>query len=322
MCYEIFNWAGELVRRNGFAISICGRGRQYIMVRRVILMEAVKSLLKSVDSFQQSHPMLAFPVAVIKRYGDDKAGRQAALVTYYAFLSVFPLLLIFITVLGILVANNSTLETQIMQNVFQLFPSLGDDLRKNVQSLHTSGLALALQGLIVLYGARGLASILQETFNNLWHIEPHHRPGFLGDNARSFAMMLSVGLGMVIGVAISVGLNSVVHIGWLGTVFITMVNLGITFGLFLIVFRLGTSERIALGKLVLGAIIATIGIVIIQRMGGFIMKQQLPKLQGSYGSFAITLGMLFWIYLQAQVILYAIVATIVRAEKDWPKKLF
>lgn len=284
-------------------------------------METLKSLPNKLDKLQQSHTVLAFPVAVVKRYGDDQAGKQAALVTYYAFLSVFPLLMIFITVLSILVAHNPSLEAHITRNVFQLFPSLGNDLKNNVHTLRTSGLALLLQALVLLYGARGLASILQETFNNLWHVSKEHRPGFWADNLRSFAMMFSVGLGMIIGTAISVGLSSIIHIGFVGAVFITLLNLSITFGLFLAVFRLGTSNRIGLRKLVLGAIIATIGMVIVQRLGGFIVSHQVSKLEGSYGSFAIALGLLFWIYLQAQVILYALVITIVRTEHDWPKKL-
>lgn len=285
-------------------------------------MDKIKSLLKSVDAYQRSYTILAFPVAVVKRYGDDQTGKQAALVTYYAFLSVFPLLMIFITALGYLADNNPTLEASITRNVFQLFPALGSELKSDIHSLKASGLALMLQCLVVLYGARGLASILQETFNNLWHVAKEHRPGFLGDNLRSIGMMASVGLGMILGTAISVGLGSILHIGIIGTIFINLLNLLVTFGLLLAVFRLGTSSRISLKRLVLGAIIATIGMVIVQRLGGYIMQHQLPKLQGSYGSFALALGMLFWIYLQAQVLLYALVTTIVRVERDWPKKLF
>lgn len=285
-------------------------------------MEKIQSFTQKLDHLQQSHHFVAFPLAVIKRYGDDKAGRQAALVTYYAFLSVFPLLIIFITVLGILATSNPGLEAAISKNVFQLFPDLGNELRSNVHTLRSSGLSLLLQTLVLLYGARGLASILQETFNNLWHVAHEHRPGFWGDNLRSVGMMLSVGLGIILGTTISVGLGSVLHIGFLGSALITLLNLGVTFGLLLAVFRLGTSQRISMGKLVIGAVIATIGMVVVQRLGGYIMSHQLHKLRGAYGSFAVALGLLFWIYLQAQVLLYAIVITIVRTEHDWPKKLF
>jgi membrane protein len=285
-------------------------------------MDKIQSLVKNLDRIQQSNRFLAFPVAVIKRYMDDRVGKQAALVTYYTFLSLFPLLLIFITIIGILITNNIKLENQIMQSVYQLFPALGDDLQKNVKSLHTSGLALFLQSLVFLYGARGLASILQETFNNIWHIEHEHRPGFWDDHLRSFMMMLAVGLGMTIGAGVSLLLSSIFKVGWMSAILITVVNIGVTFWLFLSVFRLGTSEKISTHKLMLGAFIATLGVLLVQRLGGIIMSHELQRLQGLYGSFALALGMLFWIYLQAQVILYAIVITIVRTERDYPKKLF
>ena len=285
-------------------------------------MKQIKTLMGRIDAFQQKHPITAFPVAVVKRYGDDEAGKQAALITYYAFLSLFPLILIFMTTLNILIQNNPALEKSISGTVFELFPALGSDLKKNLGSVQGSGIALALQLLALLYGARGLAVILQETFNNLWHIDKKERPGFLGDNLRSFGMMASVGAGIIIGTALSFSLNSVLDIGIIGTILVSLVNILVTFGLFLVVFRLGTSNRIKLHRLVMGAAIASIGTLLVQQLGGFIMSEQLPKLEGSYGSFAVALGMLFWIYLQAQIILYAIVVTVVRYEHDWPKKLF
>ncbi len=285
-------------------------------------MDKIETIKAKLDKFQQSHTLTAFLVAVIKRFDEDKAGKQAALVTYYAFVSAFPLLMIFITVLGILAANNPELRDEITATAFQLFPALGSDLQNNVSAIRSTGTGLILQILIVLYGARGLASILQETFNNLWRVGEDKRPGFFGDNLRSLGMMLAVGIGMITGTAISYVLSSILDIGIVGAIVITLVNVMVTFALFLAVFRLGTAASIPLGKLVLGAVIATLGTLLIQRLGGYIMSLQLPKLEGSYGSFALALGMIFWIYLQAQVILYAIVTTIVRTERDWPKKLF
>lgn len=285
-------------------------------------MENVKTVIKSVDSFQRSHGFLGFPVAVIKRYSDDKAGRKAALLTYYAFLSLFPLLIVFVSALSFLVSNHPGLESQVMRHVYQLFPALGGQIAGNISSLHQSGLALLLQVLVIIYGARGLASILQETFNDLWHISPEHRPGFWADHYRSIGMMLSVGFAIIIGSSVGYALTSVVHLGWLGTILLTLANVALTFGLFLSVFRLGTSNKVSLGKLTIGAAVATISTILVQRFGVYIMSHELHRLEGSYGSFAFALGVLFWIYLQVQVILYSIVITIVRTECDWPKKLF
>lgn len=285
-------------------------------------MKFIDNLKSRFDAVQQKHAVLGFPVAVVKRYEDDQVGKQAALVTYYAFLALFPLILVFITVLSIIVSGNPELQTKISGRVFEYFPALGSQLQNQVQTLETNGFVLALQILALLYGARGLAAILQETFNNVWHVEKEHRPGFVGDNLRSFAMMSAVGAGIIIGTVVSYSLGSILDIGFVGSALLTILNLVITYGLFLAVFRLGTASRIRLRSLVLGAIIAGTGVLIVQHFGGYIMSYQLPKLSGTYGSFALALGMIFWIYLQAQVILYALTITAVRSQRDWPKKLF
>lgn len=278
--------------------------------------------LHGLDRAQRSSPITAFPIAVIKRYADNQTGRKAALLTYYAFLSLFPLLIIFISVLSFIISNNAGLENEIMRYIFQFFPTIGNQIKLNVSNLHASGLALVLQVLVILYGARGLASILQETFNDLWEVASEHRPGFWDDHFRSFAMMFAVGLGIIIGTAVGYGLTTVVHFGFIGELLVTAVNASLTFGLFLSVFRLGTSDKISWRKLSVGAAIATIGTITVQRFGSLIMSHEFYRLEGSYGSFAFALGVLFWIYLQIQIILYAIVITVVRTEHDWPKKLF
>jgi uncharacterized BrkB/YihY/UPF0761 family membrane protein len=63
-----------------------------------------------VDELQQRRAWLAFPVAVWKKFGDDQAGNLAALVAYYAFVSIFPLLLVLVTVLSIALKHNPDLQ--------------------------------------------------------------------------------------------------------------------------------------------------------------------------------------------------------------------
>ncbi|HEV2823653.1 MAG TPA: hypothetical protein VG035_00365 [Actinomycetota bacterium] len=63
-------------------------------------MKRIERLLGAIDRFQQRHSVLGFPFGVVKKYGDDQGGRHAALLAHYGFLSLFPLLLVFVTVLG------------------------------------------------------------------------------------------------------------------------------------------------------------------------------------------------------------------------------
>ena len=60
----------------------------------------VNRILAWADRLQRRHGVLGFPYAVVKKYGDDEGGRQAALITYYGFLSIFPLLLLGVAILG------------------------------------------------------------------------------------------------------------------------------------------------------------------------------------------------------------------------------
>jgi membrane protein len=53
--------------------------------------------LRAADRFQQRHRVLAFPVAVLVKFYDDRAGNLASLISYYAFLAIFPLLLVLVT---------------------------------------------------------------------------------------------------------------------------------------------------------------------------------------------------------------------------------
>jgi YihY family inner membrane protein len=285
-------------------------------------MKLIKNLTSSIDTFQQKHPAVAFPLAVNKRFGDDKVGKQAALITYYGFLSLFPLLLAFITVINLVAIGDPALQAKLSQQAFQYFPALGDDLRDNVQSVKTSGIALVVQLLILLYGARGVAITMQDAFNYVWHADKDHKPNLVRDNLRSFAIIFAIGTGVTAGTVLSYFINKVLDIGPLGAALLICVNLAVIIGLFLVVFRLGTSNRVKTSNLILGAVIAGVGLLIVQQFGGYIMAHELPKLRGTYGTFALTLGMLFWIYLQAQIIMYALVTTAVQAERDWPKKLF
>lgn len=74
----------------------------------------MKRLLAAVDSYQQRHRWLAFPLAVWRKFGDDQAGSLAALLAYYAFLATFPLLLVLVTVLGLVLAGNPGLQRDVL----------------------------------------------------------------------------------------------------------------------------------------------------------------------------------------------------------------
>jgi uncharacterized BrkB/YihY/UPF0761 family membrane protein len=78
-----------------------------------------------VDRYQQSHASLAFLFAVFRRFGDDQAGNLAALIAYYAFFSVFPLLLTLTTILGYVLGGDPALERRVFSTALGQFPIIG-----------------------------------------------------------------------------------------------------------------------------------------------------------------------------------------------------
>src|ERR1700719_4400796 len=92
-------------------------------------MNALKKLVAALDRFEQNRPWLAFPVAVWKKFGDDQAGNLAALIAYYGFASLFPLLLVLVTVLDIVLAHDPTLKAKVLNSTFSHFPGIGNTLR-------------------------------------------------------------------------------------------------------------------------------------------------------------------------------------------------
>src|SRR6476660_7533162 len=97
---------------------------------------------RAFDRFQQRHRTLGFPLALLQKYSEDQGGYLAATISYYGFFSVFPLLLVFTTLLGYVLRSHPHLYRSIVDSALAQFPVIGRDLRLN--SLHGSALALVL----------------------------------------------------------------------------------------------------------------------------------------------------------------------------------
>ena len=137
-------------------------------------------LLDAVDRFQQRHAVLAFPLAVWRKFGDDQAGNLAALIAYYAFVSVFPLLLVLVTVLGFVLAGDHKLQQDVLNSALTEFPVIGPQLRDNIHSLGTGGGELSIGLIGTFLGARGVASTVQNAMNQVWAVVIETIPSSVG----------------------------------------------------------------------------------------------------------------------------------------------
>jgi YihY family inner membrane protein len=283
-------------------------------------MKQIDDGLQLLDRKQQRHTWLGFPYAVIKKFGDDEASYQAALITYYGFLSLFPLLLVATSVISLVARGNAALQARVLHGIGSYFPVIGPQLERNIHSTGKSGLALVVGLLLTLYGARGVADAFQHALNHIWHVPKNNRAGFPKTALKSLSIILVGGLGLIVTAMLSSVTGGLGHlfIFKVVSVILSILLLVITFSFLL---QTGTSLKLRRKDLLLAATISSVGIVILQAFGSYLVTNQLKNLSSLYGTFAVVLGLLFWIYLQVEVVLYAVEISTVSKYKLWPRSL-
>jgi uncharacterized BrkB/YihY/UPF0761 family membrane protein len=252
-------------------------------------MNPVERVARGFDDWQQRHPVIGFPVAVAKKFGDDQAGFLVSLLAYYAFVAVFPLLLVLAAVTGVVLRDHPRLQKELLDSAFAEFPIIGGQIHQQLGLAafgHTT-LSLTVGILGALYGARGFANALQNTLNTLWAVPKVDRPGFPQNYLRAMAALLALGLLVVVSAASSASAELAESWGFSG----------------------------------LPARIISLFVGSLSSAAGVIVSHQLRHAQAIAGFFGVVLGLLGWLALQATVIVYAIEADVVRAKSLWPRTL-
>lgn len=242
------------------------------------------------------------------------------MLTYYAFLALFPLLLVITTITTYIVGAHSGLQKTVLHATTNYFPVLGNQLASHVHGIQKSGVALAVGILFTLYGARGVADIFRQTVRRLWGIPRSEDEGFPKSLLNSMAIIGVGGFGFI-AAAIFAGITGSVGSGLAFRILAAIVNFGILFWLFSFLINISLPKQVTYKQIRLGAINAAVGLVILQSLGGYILSRELKSLDALYSYFAIALGLLFWIYLQARMLCYAIEVAAVRSHRLYPRSL-
>ena len=278
--------------------------------------------VRTLDRVQQRHGWLAFLVAVWKKFSDDQAGNLAALVAYYGFASLFPLLLVFVTVLDIVLRGDPALRDRVLSTTLAQFPGFHAQL-SHVHSLNATGPALVLGLILTFLGARGVAGAVQYALNTVWAIPYYRRPGFPWNMLRGLAMIIVVGLGLILTsflAGLAAGVGHAISGGSVPVATIA-VSLVVNIAVFWLAFRLGTAREVTWREHFPAALASAVVWQILLLTGGYIVEHQLAHNTSLYGIFGIVLGLLAWLYLQAQATLYAVEGAMVHARKLWPRSL-
>jgi YihY family inner membrane protein len=278
-----------------------------------------------VDRWQQRHWPTALVFAVIKKFGDDEGSTLTALMTYYGFVSLFPLLLVFVTIVGILGANSSFTHS-LENSALGQFPILGDQLKANVHAVRSGSLVGLFIGLgFALYGSLGLSQAAQRAMAQVWNVPGVVRPALLARLTRSLTflfvlagdVLISTGLGSLSSFGAHVGLlrNPLFEVG------VRTLVLAANIGLYWLAFRVLTPTAVNSHDLLPGAVLGGTGWTALQAVGVYLVGHNLRHAGQVYGTFAVVLGTLTWIYIGSQLSLYAAEANVVLTNRLWPRSI-
>jgi YihY family inner membrane protein len=280
---------------------------------------SVERILRAGDRFQQRHTVIGFPVGVVKKFGDDEAGKHAALLAYYGLFSVFPLMLVFVTLLGYALAGDPALQERLIQTAVAQVPVFGPQIRASVQSFQGSGVGLVIGLVGTLFGGLGVTQSAQDAMNTVWNIPRRIRPNYWFRLARGLLYLLLLVVAVGVGTLLS-GLGAS-RPGILGRIPLLAGAVVLNLVVFMVSFQLLTAKRVPWRRLLPGAAFGAVAWSALQAAGVYIVDRQLERANVIYGAFAVVIGLLSWFYLSAQTVLYAAELNVVLARRLWPRSL-
>jgi membrane protein len=279
------------------------------------------TLVDRLDRLQRRHPVAGFPIAVVYKYVDDSGPYLAALITYYAFVSLFPLLLLMSTILGHVLSGDPQLQQRVLHSALSQFPVVGSQLARPKEL--SGGLTGVLIGVLgSLYGGLGVAQAVQFAMNSAWGVPRNSRPNPLLARGRSLLLLATAGLSVAGTTALStLGAGSLASFGALLRAVVLVASVAVNGMVFVLVFWLATPRRLTVRQVMPGALAAAVLWQLLQTFGVTYVGHVVRRASPTNGVFALVLGLLAFLYLAAVVVVLCVEVNVVRVDRLYPRAL-
>jgi len=280
----------------------------------------VRSRLRDLDQKQRERRPLAVMVATAKKFGEDSSANLASTMAFWAFFSIFPLLLATVTVLSWVVSADD--RRRVMGHLNSYLPLIDVS---TIARLNGSWPALIIGLVSAFWSGSAVVRVTQYAFNSVWEIPQYDRPKTKEQIVTSGRAMATIGAGLIGSTALVgfvTGSNPAVNIGPLSRILGYALAIAIDVGLFLVAYRMLTDRELGFRDVLPGALLAGIGFWVLQTISGVILTRHMGGAQSTYGTFATVITMLWWFYLQAQLTLVGAQLNVVLHRQYFPRSLF
>ncbi len=281
-------------------------------------------LVERLDAQQQRHPRLGFPIAVIYKFVDDQGAFLAALITYYGFLSLFPLLLLIASLLGFLLQTQPDLQATLLDTAVRQFPVIGSEV-DNPEGLRGSTTAVTVGAVIAIYGASRVSHATQHAMNVCWAVPRYKRPNPVIARLRSGVLIGIAAVALIGSTILSALSNSAesygVELGGLTSGALLAISVVMVAALFALGMKTSTAHPLTWSQVLPGAVTAALGWQLMQRFGATYVGQVVNSTNDTYGVFALVLGLMAWLFLVACILVLSVEINVVRVKELYPRAL-
>lgn len=278
----------------------------------------MSAMLGQADRYQRSRTWLAVPIGVGKRFGESGAGALAASIAYYGFFSLFPLLMVLASIGSFVMEGRPDLQERLLRSALSQFPVVGTEIRQEVRSIEGSWLAVVIGlGLAVWAGLGGIKAT-QSAMDTIWDVPRKLRPNVVASVGRASLLLAVLGV-FVVGGTVVAGVATAS--GPVGATAGLIASGVLNVALFALAYRILPVAALSWRDVAPGAAFAGVAWTLLLALGGFIVGERVASSTDVYGTFALVIGLLGWIYLGAQITLLGAELNVVLAERLWPRSL-
>ena len=285
----------------------------------------MSSWVREVDRYQRRHPVVGFPIAVVYKYFDDHGPYLSAIQTYYAFIAIFPLLLISSSILGFVLQDDPELRDRLLNSALSQIPIVGDQLGRP-EGLRGSASAIVVGSVVSVYGGLGVGQAFQHAANVAWSVPRNSRTNAVLQRFRSVVLLAFGGLG-ILALAITslllanpatVGVEAS-HLTWLSRI----AGIAVTMLIFTGLYRIVGSRQVPPQAVLPGAAFAVVCWQALQIGGSTFVSQVVTKATTSQmnQTFALVLGLFAFLFLVSAMVVFGHEINVVAYQRLYPRAL-
>ncbi len=272
------------------------------------------------DRLQRRNRAVGAVIAVIYKYLDDQGGYLSALITYYGFVSLFPLLLLLTTGLGVILAGRPDLQDQVLHSTLSQFPVIGSQLHQP-EGLSGGTVAVVVGIAGALYGGLGVGQAVQNAMDSVWAVPRNKRPNPILARVRSALLLLVLGSAAVASTVLSAVGQATGSLGFVGKFGLTLAAIAINGLICLVAFRVTTARQLTYRQVWPGALAAAFVWQILQRFGADYVGHTVKSASATNSVFALVLGLLAFLFLVSMTLVLCAEINVVLVERLYPRAL-